>query len=168
MSDHVPPGTSAVTPYLCVRRCSAAIDWYVEVFGAVEDGPRYTDPDGRVGHASIRIGGAEIMLSDAYPDYGAVAPEAGVGTATFAVQLFVPDADATVDAAERAGAHVQRSVSEAFHGSRMGTLMDPFGVRWMVGTHVRAPGADEITAAADRFARTGAEPGPLLPGPQRG
>ena len=120
MSDHVPPGTSAVTPYLCVRRCSAAIDWYVEVFGAVEDGPRYTDPDGRVGHASIRIGGAEIMLSDAYPDYGAVAPEAGVGTATFAVQLFVPDADATVDAAERAGAHVQRSVSEAFHGSRMG------------------------------------------------
>ena len=77
MSDHVPPGTSAVTPYLCVRRCSAAIDWYVEVFGAVEDGPRYTDPDGRVGHASIRIGGAEIMLSDAYPDYGAVAPEAG-------------------------------------------------------------------------------------------
>ena len=48
-----------------------------------------------MGHASIRIGGAEIMLSDAYPDYGAVAPADGATTATFAVQLFVPDADAT-------------------------------------------------------------------------
>ena len=46
-TNHLPPGTSAVTPYVCVRRCSAAIDWYAAVFGAVEDGPRYTDPDGR-------------------------------------------------------------------------------------------------------------------------
>jgi PhnB protein len=158
---HVPPRTSAVTPYVCVRRCGAAIDWYAEVFGAVEDGPRYTDPDGRVGHAEIRIGGATVMLSDAYPDYGAVAPEDGVATATFALQLFVPDVDATVAAAERAGAQVQRPVSEAFHGSRMGTLMDPFGVRWMVGTHVRDPGTDELAAAAEQFATTGAEPGPL-------
>ena len=158
---YVPPGASAVTPYICPRRCAAAIDWYVEVFGAVEDGPRYTDPDGRVGHASIRIGGAEIMLSDAYPDFGAVAPEEGVTTATFALQVFVPDADATVAAAERAGAQVQRPVEEAFHGSRMGTLMDPFGVRWMVGTFVREVGTDELAAAADRFAKTGAEAGPL-------
>jgi PhnB protein len=101
------------------------------------------------------------MLSDAYPDYGAVAPSDGAVTATFAIQLFVPDADATVAAAERAGAIVQRPVADAFHGSRMGTLMDPFGVRWMVATCVRDVGAEELAAAADRFARTGAEPGPL-------
>ena len=155
------PGASAVTPYICPRGCAAAIDWYVEIFGAVEEAPRYTDPDGRVGHASIGIGGAEIMLSDAYPDYGAVAPEEGATTATFALQVFVPDADATVAAAERAGAQVQRPVEEAFHGSRMGTLLDPFGVRWMVGTFVHEVGTDEPAAAADRFARTGAETGPL-------
>ena len=39
--------------------------------------------------------------------------------------------------------------------------MDPFGVRWMVGTHLRDVGSDELAAAADRFARSGAEPGPL-------
>ena len=159
--DHLPPGTSTVTPYICVRRCSAAIDWYVEVFGAVEAGPRYTDPDGRVGHAEIRIGDAQVMLSDAYPDYGAVAPEEGVATATFALQVYVPDADATVAAAERAGAAVQRPVAEAFYGDRMGTLLDPFGVRWMVGTHVRDVSADETAAAAERFARTGADAGPV-------
>ena len=158
-TNHLPPGTSAVTPYVCVRRCSAAIDWYAAVFGAVEDGPRYTDPDGRVGHAEIRIGDARLMLSDAYPDHGAVAPEEGVATATFALQIYVPDADATVAAAERVGAAVQRPVAEAFYGERMGTLLDPFGVRWMVGTHVRDVGADETAAAAERFAQTGAEPG---------
>jgi PhnB protein len=161
MSSHVPPGTSVVTPYVCVRRCSAAIDWYGDVFGAVEEEPRYTDPDGRVGHASIRIGDAQVMLSDAYPDHGAVAPGEGVTTATFALQIYVPDADTTVADAERAGAVVQRPVAEQFHGSRMGTLMDPFGVRWMVGTHVRDVDADTTAAAAERFAATGAEPGPL-------
>ena len=163
MSDegHLPPGTSAVTPYLCVRRCGAAIDWYAEVFGAVEQGPRYTDPDGRVGHAEIRIGGAQVMLSDAYPDYGAVAPEEDATAATFALQVYVPDADATVAAAERRGATVQRPVAEEFYGSRIGTLLDPFGVRWMVATHVRDVGAAEVSAAAERFATTGAEPGPV-------
>lgn len=150
-----------VTPYVCVRRCAAAIDWYVEVFGAVEEGPRFTDPDGRVGHASIRIGGAEIMLSDAYPDYGAVAPEEGATATTFALQVHVPDADATVAAAQRAGADVQRPVTEEFHGSRAGTVIDPFGVRWMVCTRVRDVGTDDLAASAEQFARTGAEPGPL-------
>lgn len=161
MTEYLPAGTSAITPYLCVRRCSDAIVWYAEIFGAVEDGPRYTDPDGRVGHASVRIGGAPVMLSDAYPDYGAVAPDEAATTATFALQVYVPDADAAVAAAERAGAVVQRAVAEAFHGSRMGTLLDPFGVRWMVGTHVRDVSADEAAGAAERFATTGAEPGPL-------
>jgi len=151
----------ALTPYICVRRCAAAIDWYVEVFGAVEDGPRFIDPDGRVGHASIRIGGAEIMVSDAYPDYGAVAPEEGATATTFALQVEVPDADATVAAAERLGAAVQRPVAEEFYGSRTGTLTDPFGVRWMVSTRVRNVDADELAAATERFARTGAEPGPV-------
>ena len=155
-----PRGTSAVTPYLCVRRCGGAIDWYEAVFGAVEDGPRYVDPDGRVGHAAIRIGGAPLMLSDAYPDYGAVAPEEGATTATYALQVYVPDAEATVAAAERAGAVVQRPVAEA-HGDRMGTLLDPFGVRWMVGTHVRDVGVEDAATEAARFARTGAAPGPL-------
>ena len=36
-TGYVPPGTSAVTPYICVRRCSAAIDWYAEVFWNKDD-----------------------------------------------------------------------------------------------------------------------------------
>ena len=157
----VPAPAGVVTPYVCVRQCAAAIDWYVEVFGAMEEGPRFTDPDGRVGHAAIRIGGAHVMLSDAYPDYGAVAPAEGAPATTFALQLEVPDADATVAAAERAGAVVQRPVTEEFHGSRTGTVLDPFGVRWMVCTQVWNVGTDDLAASAEEFAEKGAQAGPL-------
>lgn len=160
-SNYLPPDRSVITPQLCVRACGAAIDWYVRVFDAVETGPRYVDPDGRVGHASLRIGGELIELSDSYPDYGVAAPEEGSSTATFSLQLYVPDADATVAAAGQAGARVLRPVAEESYGSRTGTLIDPFGVRWSVSTHIRSVAADDLAAAAEQFAKAGAEPGPL-------
>lgn len=164
MSDtpsFVPPNGQILTPYICPRDASKAITWYADVFGAVEISERFLDKDGRVGHAEIKIGGFAIMLSDAYPDHGSVAPEAGNQTATFALSLYVPDADATVAAAEKAGAKIQRAVEDQFHGARMGTLVDPFGVRWMISTQVRAVDAKEMAEATKAFARTGAEPGPL-------
>jgi PhnB protein len=158
---YVPAGGQVLTPYICPRDAGQAIDWYVATFGAVESSARFVDKDGRVGHAEITIDGATIMLSDAYPDYGGIAPPPGNTTATFALSLFVPDADATVAAAKSAGAVVQRPVEEQFHGARMGTLVDPFGVRWMISTQVREVGAAELARAAAEFSDTGAPPGPI-------
>lgn len=152
---------STLTPYVCPRRCAAAIDWYVAVLDAVEVGQRYVDPDGRVGHAEIIIGSARLMLSDEYPDYGAVAPLQGSTTATFALQFQVPDADATVAKTQTAGAIVQRPVEEQTAGHRMGTIMDPFGLRWMISTRVRDVSAEELAAEASEFSRHGASTGPL-------
>lgn len=159
--SYVPAGGQILTPYICPRGAGAAIAWYVEIFGAVETSERFVDKDGRVGHAEVAIGGATIMLSDAYPDHGAIAPEPRNETATFALSLYVSDADATVAAAAKAGAKVQRAVEEQFHGARMGTLIDPFGVRWMISTQVREVNADELAEAARSFADTGATPGPV-------
>src|SRR5690606_17609148 len=50
-----------VTPYLAVAGGAAAIDWYVEALGAVEQF-RVVGDDGRLGHAEITIGSARIML----------------------------------------------------------------------------------------------------------
>lgn len=159
--SYVPSGASALTPYICPRDAAKAIPWYVDVFGAVEEDQRYVDPSGKVGHAQIVIDGAQIMLSDAFPDYGAESPEQGNTTATFALNLYVPDADATVAAAERAGAVLQRPVEEQFYGSRMGTIIDPFGVRWMVATHVRDVSDAELDEAATEYA--GSDEGPVQP-----
>lgn len=159
--EYVSKGGQVLTPYICVRDAAAAIDWYRDVLGAVETYERFLDPDGRVGHAEISIDGAKIMLSDGYPDYGAAAPEPGATATTFAMDLYVPDADATVAAAEQAGATVQRAVEDQFYGSRAGTIIDPFGVRWMIGTHVRDVSDEEMAEAVKSFAEGGAEPGPV-------
>ena len=147
--SYVPAQAHVLTPYICPRECTRAIAWYVEVFGASEVGERYVDADGRVGHAEINLDGALLMLSDGFPDYGAEAPPEGNRTATFALNLYVPDADATLAAAERAGAHVQRPVEEQAYGSRMGAIIDPFGVRWMIATQIREVDQEEL----DRQAR---------------
>jgi PhnB protein len=159
--SYVPSYSDVLTPYICPRECAAAIDWYAEVFGADEEGDRYLEPDGRVGHAAIRIDDAVLMLSDAFPDYGTVAPADGNSTTTYALNLYVPDADATVAAAEKAGASIQRPVEDQFYGARMGTLIDPFGIRWMVSTHVRDVSPEEMGKVAESYGDTGAEPGPL-------
>ena len=148
--------TSAITTYICVREAAKAIDWYVDVFGATEEGDRYVESDGRVGHAAINIDGAQIMLSDAYPDYGSVSPEPGNTTATYALNLYVPDVDATIGKAEQHGAVVQRPAEDQFYGSRMGTIIDPFGVRWMIATHIRDVSDEELAKLAADFG--GAEP----------
>lgn len=153
--SHVPSGTQELTPYVCPRDAANAIDWYGEVFGAEETGERFVDADGRVGHAQIRIGGADVMISDAYPDFGTVAPAPGNTTTTFALSLYVPDADATMARAAAAGATIQRPVEEQFYGARMGTMTDPFGVRWRIGTHIRDVGAEEMAAAAKDFSEGG-------------
>ncbi len=45
----------------------AAIDHYRTALGAVET-ERY-DHEGKIGHATLRINGADVMLSDEYPEY---------------------------------------------------------------------------------------------------
>jgi len=156
---YVPSWGGLLTPYICPRDCAQAIAWYVDVLGATELGDRYVEPSGKVGHAVLDIDGAQVMLSDAFPDYGCDAPPPGNRTATFALNLYVPDADATVAKAEAAGAVVQRPVEEQFYGSRMGTMVDPFGVRWMVATHVKDISRADLDQAARDYG--GAEPGPV-------
>jgi len=162
--SYVPAHAQVLTPYICPRDAARAIDWYVEVFDAVETGERFIAADGRVGHTDLSIAGAQLMISDAYPDYGAIAPEAGNVVATFALQLFVPDADATVTKAALRGAKIQRPVEAQFHGARVGTLVDPFGVRWMISTHERDVSAAELKREVERFASEGAAKGPVGPG----
>jgi len=93
-----------------------------------------------------------IMLSDADPDAGIAAPGA---VATYSLNLYVPDVDATVAAAERAGATVVTPVAEQFYGSRTGTIVDPFGIRWLLATHVREVSETELAAVMKEYGEPG-------------
>jgi PhnB protein len=120
-------------PYLVTKGAAAAIDFYVEAFGAVERF-RLIDPvDGRVGHAELSFGDHLVMLADEYPDFGALSPDT-LGGSPVKLHLDVDDVDAVVERAVRCGATLLRPIREEFYGSRTGMVADPFGYSWFVAT----------------------------------
>lgn len=132
-----------LTPYLVAKNADAAIAFYAEVFGATEDF-RMTDPgDGRVGHAELRFAGAPMMLSDEYPDFGALSPDSIGGTAV-TLHLSLADVDATVARASSAGAIVLRAPADQSFGERTATLLDPFGHRWMLAQKIEEVTPEEM------------------------
>lgn len=119
----------AAIPYLAVRDARRAIDWYVEVLGAVVHGEPIVMPDGHIGHAELGIGGGVLYLSDEAPDLGAVAPSPG--GSPVALVLDVADADATRARALAAGASGERTPYDGY-GHRNAWIFDPFGHRWLL------------------------------------
>ena len=129
-------------PYLCVRSTAEAIAFYARAFGAVEK-LRLTEPSGRIGHAEIAIGERVVMLSDEFPEMGAVSPKTVGGTPVM-VMLYVEDVDATFAKALTAGAKELEPVENKFYGDRSGSFEDPFGHRWTVASHVEDVSPEEM------------------------
>ncbi|QNP41250.1 VOC family protein [Lysobacter solisilvae (ex Woo and Kim 2020)] len=146
----IPEGYRSVNAYLIVDDAAKAIDFYERAFGAEE---LYRLPMGdKIGHAEIRIGDTQLMLSDEWPDMQALGPnKRGGATASFVI--YGPDADAAWDRAIKAGAKADRPVKEEFWGDRMGTVIDPFGHKWSLGTHVRDVGPEEMKKAMQEWSK---------------
>jgi PhnB protein len=138
---------AAVTPYLCVSDAAAALDFYKKAFGAVET-LRLNGPGPKVGHAQIQIGKALVMLSDEFPDFGALSPES-IGGSPVRLHLNVPDVDAFVARAVAAGAKLVRPVRDEFYGHRTGTVRDPFGYSWSIATPKEEVSAEEMQRRID-------------------
>ncbi|MCW3057483.1 MAG: glyoxalase/bleomycin resistance protein/dioxygenase, partial [Solirubrobacterales bacterium] len=60
----IPEHLHTVTPRLVVRDGAAAIDFYMQAFGAEEIGERFAGPSGELIHAEVRIGDSVVMISD--------------------------------------------------------------------------------------------------------
>lgn len=129
----VPDGYHTLAPYLAVREAAKAIDFYKRAFGAIEV-IRMGMPDGKIGHAEIQIEDSRIMLSDEFPEYGAISPESLGGTPV-GIHVYVKDVDAMVAQAEAAGANIISPVTDHGYGDREANLRDPFGHRWTISTH---------------------------------
>jgi PhnB protein len=138
----IPSGYRALTPYLVIDGATKALAWYAEVFGATEL-MRLPAPGGRVGHAEIEIGDSRIMLADEILECDAKSP-AAFGGSPVSLLLYVPDVDATLARATAAGATIKAPAEDKFYGDRMGTLVDPFGHAWSIGTHIEDVSPAEI------------------------
>jgi len=135
------------TPYLCVHDGAAAIDWYVSAFGAVEE-LRVVGDDGRLGHAEVDVDGARFMLSDEYAELGVVSPRTLGGTSS-AIHLSVADVDATYARAVAAGATGLGEPEDQPHGARHGTIVDPFGHRWMLSQTIEDVSVEAYAARSE-------------------
>lgn len=136
------PNSMSLTPYIAVKGAANAIAFYKKVFGAKEEF-RLEDQDKRIGHAEISIGDGRLMLSDEYPDFGALAP-ASIGGTPVKLHLYVEDVDATMKKAEAAGATVLRPAQDQFHGDRSGMIADPFGHQWFLATRKESVSPQEM------------------------
>ena len=142
----IPDGYHSVTPYLYIDGAARAIDFYKQAFGAVEV-MRLEASGGKIGHAEIKIGDSHVMLADEFPDMGARGPHTIGGTAV-GLMVYLPDVDVVVDRAVKAGATLERPVENKFYGDRTGGIIDPFGHRWYISTHVEDVPPEEMEKRA--------------------
>jgi len=142
----IPDGYHTVTPYLIIKGATSAIEFYKKAFGATES-VRMPTPDGKVGHAEIKIGDSTIMMADEFPQMGARGPES-IGGSPVSLMLYVEDVDALFNRAIAAGGKVQRPVADQFYGDRSGALVDPFGHIWHIATHKEDMSPEEMRKRA--------------------
>jgi PhnB protein len=122
---------------------AAAIDWLAEAFGFQESGPRYSDPDGRVTHAELDLGGAKVMVGWPGADYHSPAHHAtecahaqrwlATPWVIDGVHVTVEDVDAHYRHARAAGAVILRELEDLPFG-KLYSAADLEGHRWMFMT----------------------------------
>jgi PhnB protein len=134
MTKPLPDGFHSLTPHLTVTGAAKAIEFYKKAFGAQEI-MRIPMPDGRLGHAQLKIGDSMIMMADTFPEMGGCRSPLELGGSHIIINLYVPDCDQVFNQAIAAGAAVRMPLADMFWGDRYGQLTDPFGHVWAIATH---------------------------------
>ena len=147
----IPEGYHTATPYLIVREAARAIAFYTQAFGATEL-MRLPAPNGKLGHAEIKIGNSPIMLADEFPEMGHRGPQS-LGGAAVSILLYVENVDERFSQAIAAGAKALKPVADQFYGDRSGTLEDPFGHVWTLATHKEDVAPEEIQRRFEAFSK---------------
>jgi PhnB protein len=142
-------GEHTLTAHLSVRGATEAIEFYQKAFGA-QALYVHNMPDGKVMHATLKIGNSKLMLADEFPGMSTPSP-ATVGGSPVVLNIYVEDVDALFNQAVAAGATVKMPLSNQFWGDRYGHIVDPFGFTWALGAHVEDVSQEELGRRANAF-----------------
>ncbi len=123
----IPDGYHTVTPWLISRDSARLIKFLETAFKAEPLGDPVYGENGSIEHAELRIGDSVVMLFDTHEDW----PD----TPAYH-RLFLPDADAAMRRAIKAGGTVVTEMRTMAWGDRMGRVRDPFGNIWWIQTKV--------------------------------
>lgn len=138
------PADASVTPYLSVINAAEMIEFYKKVFGAVET-MRLKQPDGRIGHAELKIGGSAVMLADEFPEMGILSPKSLGGTRSpVSIHVYVEHVDDVYKRALASGATSLREPADQFYGDRNAQVRDPSGHCWDIATRIEEVSPEEM------------------------
>jgi PhnB protein len=132
----------AVSAALTVEDIPAAVSFYQKALGfskrAIMNGP-----DGKAMHAELTLRGTVLMLG---PENAAMGKRTAknIGASPATLYVYVENVDKVVEKATKLGATGQGPVMDMFWGDRVGTIVDPDGYSWMIGTHKAEPTAKEM------------------------
>ena len=118
-----PTGKPNIFPGLRYRDPHAAMAWLERAFG-FERHALFTNDDGDVMHAELRLGPGVVMMG--------APPECDEG---FNVYVYVADVDAHYARALEAGARITRPLADTGYGSREYGARDLDGHYWYFGTY---------------------------------
>lgn len=144
-----PGSAKSVAAYLAIKGAADAMEFYKQAFGATEE-LRLTGSDGKIAHGEIRIGDTLIMISDEWPDFGAVSPVT-LGGSPVKFTIVVDNADAFVAHALKNGCSELRPIEDQFYGFRGGMVTDPFGYSWFIQHKIEDVSAEEMQARWSRL-----------------
>jgi uncharacterized glyoxalase superfamily protein PhnB len=124
-------------PVLRYEDARAAIRWLGEAFGFRE--LFSVPPSGDVvQHARVELGGAVVMLGSVRPGED-LRPPAGLGCATQALCILVPDVEAHFGRARAAGAEIVQPLTDTDFGVRLYSAVDLEGHPWTFSSFPSAP-----------------------------
>jgi PhnB protein len=132
----------AVSVMLTVADVKAAVNFYQKAFGFTKRGIM-NGPDGKPMHAELTLRGTTLMLGPEDARRGTRSAKT-IGASPAMLYLTVEDADKVVAKAVKAGATPVGPVMDMFWGDRCGTVIDPDGNSWMLGTHLAEPTPQEM------------------------
>jgi PhnB protein len=145
----IPPGFHTLTPHLTVRNAKEALEFYKQAFGA--EVLHVADmPDGKVMHATVRMGDSILMLNDEMPEHGALSPLSSGGSGV-TLHIYTENVDDAFARAVAAGATVKMPLADQFWGDRYGVVADPYGFKWSLATRVKELSPEQMQEEQEKM-----------------
>jgi PhnB protein len=139
----------AVSASLTVTDIRAAVTFYQKAFGFAKRGIM-NGPDGKPIHAELTLRGTTLMLGPENPRMGTRSAKT-LGGSPVTLYLTAENVDKVVAKAVKLGATQKGPVMDMFWGDRSGTIVDPDGNSWMIGTHISEPTPQEMQKAMKKM-----------------
>lgn len=145
--SRIPDTYARVTPHITIEGAAEALDFYTSIFGARER-MRMAMPDGTVAHAEIVIGDSVVMIGEANLPIPTDPSPRKLGGSPVSLFVYMDDVDDVFARAVKEGATAVSEPTDHFYGDRVGTIDDPYGHRWNIGTHIEDVPPEEMKRRA--------------------